>query len=168
MDHDATAAQAFSRSLKISPGADFIGRSPSAAQPQPNFGISPAKTQRSENNGEKTFQDNLSLLSELGVLCALAGVNSLCSSIPDTGKFARAAQTFKHSSIVKRSGKFSPPACAPWRRSMPDCLITQYEGLMSICFISAQCLRESETGTQLTPDSAPVGAPRHTGIGQRS
>ena len=73
-------------------GRRFFGRSPSAAQPQPNFGISPAKTQRSENNGEKTFQDNLSLLSELGVHCALAGVNSLCSSIPDTGKFARAAK----------------------------------------------------------------------------
>jgi hypothetical protein len=43
------------------------------------------------------LQNNSSLPSELGVLCALAGVNSLCSIIPDTGKFAPAAQTFEHS-----------------------------------------------------------------------
>jgi hypothetical protein len=29
----------------------------------------------SKNNGEKFFQDNSTLPSELGVLCALAGVN---------------------------------------------------------------------------------------------
>ncbi len=40
-------------------------------------------------------QNNSSLPSELGVLCGLAGVNSLCSNIPDTGKFAPAAQTFE-------------------------------------------------------------------------
>jgi hypothetical protein len=44
------------------------------------------------------LQNNSSLPSELGVLCVLAGVNSLCSNIPDTEKFAPAAQTFEHSS----------------------------------------------------------------------
>ena len=90
---------------------EFNRKELSAAQPQPKLGLSRAKTQRpqrSENNGEKILQDNSSLPSELGVLCApsiklrtcLAGVNSPYSSIPDTGKFARAAQTFKHSSTV--------------------------------------------------------------------
>jgi len=44
------------------------------------------------------LQNNSSLPSELGVLCVLAGVNSLCSNIPDIEKFAPAAQTFEHSS----------------------------------------------------------------------
>jgi hypothetical protein len=74
---------------------------PSAAKPQPKLGVSPAKTQRpqrSENNGKNVLQNNSSLPSELGVLCALAGVNPLSSNIPDTGKFARAAQTLRYSS----------------------------------------------------------------------
>jgi hypothetical protein len=44
------------------------------------------------------LQNNPSLPSELGVLCALAGINPLSSNIPDTGKFARAAQTLRYSS----------------------------------------------------------------------
>jgi hypothetical protein len=43
------------------------------------------------------LQNNSCLPSELGVLCVLAGVNSLCSNIPDIEKFAPAAQTFEHS-----------------------------------------------------------------------
>jgi hypothetical protein len=50
----------------------------SAAKPQLKLGVSPAKTpraQRSEYNAEEILQENSSFLSELGVLCALAGVN---------------------------------------------------------------------------------------------
>jgi hypothetical protein len=53
-------------------------KEPSAAGPQPNVGISRAKTprpQRSENNGELVLQDNSPLPSELGALCATS-INS--------------------------------------------------------------------------------------------
>jgi hypothetical protein len=51
---------------------------PSAAEPQPNLGVSPAKTprpQRSEKNEQEGWQNYSTFGSELGVLCALAGVN---------------------------------------------------------------------------------------------
>jgi hypothetical protein len=47
---------------------------------------------------KKFLQINSSPPSELGALCALAGINSLCSYIPDTGKFARTARTLRDSS----------------------------------------------------------------------
>ena len=82
----------------------------SAATPQPKLGLSPAKTQRRKGRkGRKItvknlLQNNSSLPSELGVLCALAGVNSLCSNISDTRKFAPAAQTFEHSNTKATKG----------------------------------------------------------------
>jgi hypothetical protein len=82
----------------------------SAATPQSKLGLSPAKTQRRKGRKSRKItvknllQNNSSLPSELGVLCALAGVNSLCSNISDTRKFAPAAQTFEHSSTKATKG----------------------------------------------------------------
>jgi len=47
---------------------------------------------------KKFLQDNLSLPSELGVLCALAGVNPRVRAFQITGRFAHAAQIITDSS----------------------------------------------------------------------
>ena len=92
-------------------GRRFFGRSPSAAQPQPNFGISPAKTQ--SRKGRKIMVKKLSKIIYLfppNLACFAPWRESIpCVRVPDTGKFARAAQTFKHSSIVKRLRQILPP-----------------------------------------------------------
>ena len=73
---------------------------PSAAQPQPKLGLSPAKTQRSqrsENNGEKfskiiyLFPPNLACFAPWRESIPRVRVFQI------TGKFARAAQTVSHS-----------------------------------------------------------------------
>jgi hypothetical protein len=77
---------------------------PSATGPQPKLGISRAKTprpQRSENNGEEFLSNNSSLPSELGVLCALARVNSPVRVFQPSGTFAQAAKIIKDSSTKK-------------------------------------------------------------------
>jgi hypothetical protein len=76
----------------------FNHKKPSAAGPQPKFGISRAKTprpQRSDDNGETFLIDYSSFLSELGVLCALARVNPRVR-VQVRGKFARTAQSFNY------------------------------------------------------------------------
>jgi hypothetical protein len=116
---------------------ELCRREPSAAQPQPKLGLSRAKhvlsvtegtqrPQRSENNGEKILQDNSYLPSELGVLCALAGVNSRFRvfQIPESLR-----EPHKLSSMAVQSGRaatkeskdpplFSPPSRGREKRGL--------------------------------------------------
>ena len=80
---------------------EYSPQRPSAATPQPKLGLSRAKTQRpqrSENNGEKfskiihLFPPNLACFAPWRESIPRVRVFQI------TGKFARAAQTFKHSS----------------------------------------------------------------------
>ena len=59
-----------------------------------------AKAQRSDDNGETFLIDYSSFPSELGGLCALARVNPRVR-VQVSGKFSRAAKTFKRWRRVK-------------------------------------------------------------------
>jgi hypothetical protein len=80
---------------------DHSPQRPSAAGPQPKFGISRAKAprpQRSDDDGVTFLIDYSSFPSELGLLCALARVNPRVR-VQVSGKFARTAQSFNNSRL---------------------------------------------------------------------